>query len=620
MHNYKGDILVGATIRGTFNTRDTDAAPITLTSGTLRVYKDDGTTEDDSGITLNTDFDGRTGLHLWEVDTSADGTFYSAASDFFVVLTVGTVDAISVVGTCVGHFSIENRNIKANAVQFAGQTITAAAGVTLPTSVASPTNITAGTITTVTNLTNAPTAGDLTATMKTSVTTAATAATPVAASVTGNVGGNVTGSVGSVATGGITAASFAANAITAAKLDPDVTTELQAGLATAAALAVVDGIVDDILLDTAEIGTAGAGLTNINLPNQTMDIVGNITGNLSGSVGSVTGAVGSVTGAVGSVTGLTASDVGAIKAETDKLADTLEDDAGTYRFTTNALEQAPTGGSAPTAAAIADAVWDEVIAGHLTAGTTGASLNGAGSAGDPWTTSLPGAYGAGTAGKILGDNLNATVGSRATQTSVDTVDDLLDTELAAVKTDTAAIKLKTDNLPSDPADQSAVETAITAAQLTAAGVRSAVGLASANLDTQLADLPTNAELTTALGTADDAVLAQVALVKAKTDLIPSDPADQSAVEAAIDAAEAAILAAIPSIGDIEAAILDDANGVETSITPRQALRLILAASAGKLSGAATSTVIIRNVGDSKSRITATVDADGNRSAVTVDAT
>lgn len=41
---------------------------------------------------------------------------------------------------------------------------------------ASPTNITAGTITTVTNLTNAPTAGDLTATMKTSVQTAADAA------------------------------------------------------------------------------------------------------------------------------------------------------------------------------------------------------------------------------------------------------------------------------------------------------------------------------------------------------------------------------------------------------------------------------------------------------------
>ncbi len=50
-----------------------------------------------------------------------------------------------------------------------------------------------------------------------------------------------------------------------------------------------------------EAGGDGDHLTAINLPNQTMDIVGSITGNLSGSVGSVSGAVGSVTGAVGSV-------------------------------------------------------------------------------------------------------------------------------------------------------------------------------------------------------------------------------------------------------------------------------------------------------------------------------
>ena len=37
------------------------------------------------------------------------------------------------------------------------------------------------------------------------------------------------------------------------------------------------------------IGIAGSSLTAINLPNQTMDITGNIIGNLSGSVGSVTG-------------------------------------------------------------------------------------------------------------------------------------------------------------------------------------------------------------------------------------------------------------------------------------------------------------------------------------------
>lgn len=62
-------------------------------------------------------------------------------------------------------------------------------------------------------------------------------------SVSGAVG-SVTGAVGSIAAGGITAASFAANAINAAVLDPDVTTELQAGLATAAALTTVDDFLD----------------------------------------------------------------------------------------------------------------------------------------------------------------------------------------------------------------------------------------------------------------------------------------------------------------------------------------------------------------------------------------
>jgi hypothetical protein len=97
-------------------------------------------------------------------------------------------------------------------------------------------------------------------------------------------------------------------------------------LATAANLATLQTTATSILEDTEEIGTngagltalasatdlgslittvgvAGAGLTNINLPDQAMNITGNITGNISGSVGSVTGAVGSVTGAVGSVTG-----------------------------------------------------------------------------------------------------------------------------------------------------------------------------------------------------------------------------------------------------------------------------------------------------------------------------
>ncbi|MPZ50720.1 MAG: hypothetical protein GEU75_15715 [Dehalococcoidia bacterium] len=80
-----------------------------------------------------------------------------------------------------------------------------------------------------------------------------------------------------LADGAITAAKLASDAITAAKVAADVTAEIQSGLATAAALATVDTVVD------------------------------------------------------------------AIKVTTDKLDDTLEDDAGSFRFTENALEETPSG-------------------------------------------------------------------------------------------------------------------------------------------------------------------------------------------------------------------------------------------------------------------------------------
>ena len=84
---------------------------------------------------------------------------------------------------------------------------------------------------------------------------------------------------------------------------------------------------------------------------------------------------------------------------------------------------------------IADVVWDEAIAGHADVGSTGEALNAAGAAGDPWTTALPGAYGAGSAGNIVGNNLNAVVSTLATQASVDVVDGIVDNILI----DTAVI-------------------------------------------------------------------------------------------------------------------------------------------------------------------------------------
>lgn len=54
---------------------------------------------------------------------------------------------------------------------------------------------------------------------------------------------------------------------------------------------------------------------------------------------------------------------------------------------------------------LAAEVWEALAADFNNAGTMGQKLNGAGSAGDPWTTALPGPYAAGTAGKIVGDKL-----------------------------------------------------------------------------------------------------------------------------------------------------------------------------------------------------------------------
>lgn len=63
-------------------------------------------------------------------------------------------------------------------------------------------------------------------------------------------------------------------------------------------------------------------------------------------------------------------------------------------------------------------------------------------------------------------------------------------------------------------------------------------------------------------------------------------------------------------------ILDEV--VEGSLTMRQVLRLFLASLAGKAAGGGTTTITFRDNADSKNRISATVDASGNRTAVTLD--
>jgi hypothetical protein len=122
--------------------------------------------------------------------------------------------------------------------------------------------------------------------------------------------------------------------------------------------------------------------------------------------------------------GMTAAQ--AASAVTAKLDATLEDSGG-YRFTAHALEQAPTGGAAPTASEIADAVWDEALAGHATDGTAGkAAADTVSMAG-----TIEGRIGTPNFGDLAGDIAHA-------QGVIDGIDS------------------KTTNLPSDPADQSLI--------------------------------------------------------------------------------------------------------------------------------------------------------------------
>lgn len=68
-----------------------------------------------------------------------------------------------------------------------------------------------------------------------------------------------------------------------------------------------------------------------------------------------------------------------------------------------------------------------------------------------------------------------------------------------------------------------------------------------------------------------------------------------------------------------AAIWDLANGIETGLTPRKALRLLAAVLGGELSGGGTTLETIRNaVADSKDRVIAIVDSQGNRTGITYD--
>jgi len=216
---YIGDIRLGDTFDIKFCTVTTTGAPTQLAgSPVISAYVGNSTTQITAGITLSVDFDGVTGLNNVRV-VATSGNGYATASNYQLVITTGTVGGTSVVGYVVAEFSIEARSalMPTTAARTLDVTATGAGGVDWA-NVEAPTTAVGLTGTTI-------------------------ATSQVVASVSGAVG-SVTGAVGSVAAGGITAASIATGAVDADAIAADAVTEIQSGLATAAALDAVDNFLD----------------------------------------------------------------------------------------------------------------------------------------------------------------------------------------------------------------------------------------------------------------------------------------------------------------------------------------------------------------------------------------
>ena len=122
-------------------------------------------------------------------------------------------------------------------------------------------------------------------------------------------------------------------------------------------------------------------------------------------------------------------------------------------------------------------------------------------------------------GKLIKDNLNATVSSRAVPADIPT-------------SNITAIKAKTDNLPSDPASNTQVNTR--ASQISVDTVAGYIDTEVAAIKTKTDNLPANtatelSTINTKLDTIDDYIDTEVAAIKTQTDKIPNYPASNESV-------------------------------------------------------------------------------------------
>lgn len=208
-------------------------------------------------------------------------------------------------------------------------------------------------------------------------------------------------------------------------------------------------------------------------------------------------------------------------------------------------------------------------------------------------TIIAGAAGGGGGGGLDAAGVRAAIGmaSANLDSQLAAIDDFIDTEVAA-------IKAKTDNLPSDPADASDIAAAFSTVNSTLATIAAYIDTEVAAIKAKTDNLPSDpadaseiaasfSSIASTLSTIAAYIDTEVAAIKSKTDNLPTDPADQSLVEAAITAATTG-LATATSLANVEAKVDAIDNYVDTEVAAIKAKTDLIPSDIGSVLIAANS--------------------------------
>lgn len=234
-----------------------------------------------------------------------------------------------------------------------------------------------------------------------SVSGAVGSVTGAVGSVTGNVGGNLSGNVSGNVSGSVGSVTGAVGSVTGS----------------------VGSVVGSVGGSVASVAGAVGSVTG----NVGGDVSGKVLGGGSGTISgdgvraaSVTGAVGSVTGSVGSVVGeveldsSVAAQITAIETFATRMTTAISQDGLVWQFTTNALENAPSGGGGGSATLENQETIIEMIDTYLVSITAAAQDTPGTIAGFPATLNI-------------GDSYTDALNNAITVTLVDDNDDPVDT-------------------------------------------------------------------------------------------------------------------------------------------------------------------------------------------------